>query len=872
MKSNGYVVKEATTVLEYLKSSPPVQQQKQAPKSTDQRSDVPVRRYLFLGEGGSGIEDVRRRKRLLQRWYPHQQWQHQVRYLVIDNDHKHQDDFDPGEFIAWDEIPLGDFIRAKLANPSRFPGLDRFGDLEARLQDLQPIEVVSNGFRGNRGIGGMGYEYQAVMHGDQMVNELVTPAIDLYSTSSDSVLINNGWSSALEHSDLNATNQLIISQSFSPGGAKGSTSALSDVWLLRSKLQDLGIANFRIDCTIYLPEIFNASRQQQKRNQAHTEAWLRELKATYTRDLAPLSIGRHQVVRTPVYTLIKLMNGVDERGQRVYSQSDVYDIGAATALLSSFGPVADHFESLIPNIVDDLNWPYVGYSQNCQLLVVPVQELQTVFSYQLAEIVLEQYLLRQPNVAEANQMGKRRAREWLVRHQLTPQTLSRLFTGDQGLQLSIDIKPYQRLPLPQLQKAVTDYEKAKFTSWERAIEKIVDRQVDMVTKALVGELTTLLNEPDQGVRTATFFLDHNPEEDIQGLSAFLADLRSMLTKRQAQTQASLKQTREQLSARANIVQKLVSLVLPSHKKQRWLRLKQRELQLRVMELLLHAQVDLIEQLEQVVRQNSHQLISYIAQLEQAARLLAQQRVRYDAQRQQRPVYETNVLRIEEEQALFADRQKSVLQLATQRITWQRQISSYENQASTWVIQVLQDHKTPLYQEKLVDLAGLTPLLHFTRSLFADLDTLDIEQILTKQGREPVDLIESMKQNSTPLVGVNLVADHLQQAQKAPGLRREVVLGAPHGAQGFFGTVNNKVAGFQIVDTGGKQRHRIVLLSSIFNINPFALAQSGGYAQAYTELKDAGHALHIFEESEVTDETTSQQTKRRGRRKQEEEVR
>jgi hypothetical protein len=118
----------------------------------------------------------------------------------------------------------------------------------------------------------------------------------------------------------------------------------------------------------------------------------------------------------------------------------------------------------------------------------------------------------------------------------------------------------------------------------------------------------------------------------------------------------------------------------------------------------------------------------------------------------------------------------------------------------------------------------------------------------------------------------LVADHLQQAQKAPGLRREVVLGAPHGAQGFFGTVNNKVAGFQIVDTGEKQRHRIVLLSSIFNINPFALAQSGVYAQAYTELKDAGHALHIFEESEVTDETTSQQTKRRGRRKQEEEVR
>ncbi|MEZ4706782.1 MAG: hypothetical protein R3A44_06235 [Caldilineaceae bacterium] len=790
-------------------------------------------------------------------------WRHLVRHLVIDNDHKYRDAFEPDEFIAWEEIPLGDFIRAKLANPDQFPGLDRFGDLRSRLEDIQPIEVISNGFRGNRGIGAMGYEFMATMHGDQMVAELLKPALELYGVSPAGHLYSNGQAILGDTVDSDGGSQLIISQTFSSGGAKGSTSAFFNAWLLRAKLQELGITNVRFDCTIYFPEAFSASRQQQKRNQAHTEALLREFKAVYTQQLSPMAIGRHQVARTPVYTLIKLMNGVDQSGQRVYSQSDVYDIGAATAMLSSFGPIADHFESLIPNIVDDLSWPYVGYSQNCHMLVIPVVELQTQFGYQLTHQVVNDHLLRPAHHIDAPLQGKKRAREWMTRQHLTPQNLVRLLTEETGLKLVVDLTPFQKLPLSQMQKAVVEYEKAKFTLWERQLNKVTAQKGEALANALRQELSSLLNAPDAGLRTATYFLDHDPDRDIVGLSAFLADLKSMLTKRQIQTQTGLGQVRQQLGARPPLWQRMIPSWLTKSKQRRWFRLKQRELSLRVMEMLLRAQISLIERLQEEVQAHSGQVASWIAQLEQTSHQINLQASAYQRQRQQRPVYETNVLSQTEEAQLFEECQVAVFTLMGQVLRWQWHQDGKDSSSAGWAIQVAD--KTHLQPADCANPERLAQLCAYGRGFFADLEQLEIEQILADQGRDPVEVVESLKSQSQPLISVNLVADHVQQGSKSPGLRQEVILGSAQGNKGFFRSVRNG-AGFQIVPTGQTHRHQIALLFSLFNINPFALAQSGVYAQSYAELKQAGHALHIFAEDEVCEQPPARKTRRTRRTK------
>ena len=288
--------------------------------------------------------------------------------------------------------------------------------------------------------------------------------------------------------------QLIISQSLSAPGAKGSSSALQNAWLLCTKLQDLGITNFRIDCTIFLAETFNASRQQQQRNRAHTEAWFRELQSLYFRKLEPLQIAGVQVVRTIPYTLIKLMNGVDERGNQLYTQDDVYDINAATSILSSIGAIANHLESLIPNIIDGMRWPCIAYSQNCHLLVVPVQELQVQFGYRLVNMVLLDYLLRKPSTTDSAHQGKNHARDWLTRRQVTPQNLNQLFLHEGNLQLQLDLKAYQNLPLAELQKVIGRNEQTAFKALAQRINKRVDDVTKQIAQNLVEEIESILGQ------------------------------------------------------------------------------------------------------------------------------------------------------------------------------------------------------------------------------------------------------------------------------------------------------------------------------------------------------------------------------------------
>ncbi|MCB0021083.1 MAG: hypothetical protein KDE09_24975, partial [Anaerolineales bacterium] len=275
------------------------------------------------------------------------------------------------------------------------------------------------------------------------------------------------------------------------------------------------------------------------------------------------------------------------------------------------------------------------------------------------------------------------------------------------------------------------------------------------------------------------------------------------------------------------------------------------------------QINLIERLQEEVQAHSGQVASWTAQLEQTSHQISQKASAYQRQRQQRPVYETNVLSQTEEAQLFEEHQAAGFTLMSQGLRWRWQQEGNDSSSTGWAIQVA--NKTHLKQTDFGDSERLAQLCAYGRGFFAYLEQLEIEQILADQGRDPVEVVDSLKNQSQPLISVNLVADHVQQGSKSPGLRREVILGSSQGNKGFFRSVRNG-AGFQIVPTGQTHRHQIALLFSLFNINPFALAQSGVYAQSYAELKQAGHALHIFAEDEVCEQPPARKTGRTRRTK------
>lgn len=821
------------------------------------------RRYLHIGEGGSGGNDVLRRKQVMSVGGWSSGLQSSMRYLVIDNDTKLQTQFEPGEFIGWGEVPVGDFIRAKLAHPELFPELNRFGDLEALLKDLQPFDIIANGCRANRVIGGLVYEFMSSMHGDQLVSDLMTPIYKLCgvvsqgATSDDKQPQNNRW-------EWNsATQQLIISQSFSAAGAKGSASAVQDAWLFRAKLQDMGITNFRIDCTIFLPETFNASRQQQKRNQAHAEAWFQELKALHFRKLEPLQIAGVQVVRTIPYTLIKLMNGVAEGGNQVYTQDDVYEISAATSILSGVGAIANHLESLIPNIIDGMRWPCIAYSQNCHFLVLPIRELQTQFGYRLVNMVLLDYLLRKPSATDNARQGKNRARDWLTRRQVTPQNLNQLLHHEAGLQLQLDLKEYRKLPLVELQKVVARFEQTVFKAFAQRLHKRVEEVTKQLSQNLIEEIEGILAQENGGIHAVRYFLAHDPKDEMNGLQTYLAELHLMLTKRFAQHQLALQKAREQLKAPKKWIHRILPAWIANHKR-RWMKRKQHELSLQVTEQSILAQLRLVEHLQQVVHEHLSQVVTWVARLEQASRIVEQQQSQFDQQRLRRPVYETNILSLSEEQSLFNQRSNGAFAVAAQNLSWKCAMED-SNSPSSWILQVNSSEKREVHSDEIAESTGLSPVTDMCRNLFLDLSSLDIEQVLLDQKLSPTDVIEMLKVKSPVLVGIDTVADRVQQGTQTPGLRREIILGTPHGSKGFFRSVQSSGAGFQIVDTGEQERHRIAILNSLFNINPFALTQSAAYRSAYEELKAAGHPLHIFAEEELFSGTETKTVRTKGRK-------
>jgi hypothetical protein len=554
----------------------------QAAKPVGTEADVPSdsrRRHYVEGRGGSGIASILCRKQALARRGISVDGS--VQYRGFDNDPRDAEKFCPGEFIDGSGVHLGNYLRAKLANPRLFPGLDRLGDLTALLEELKPVEILIGGCRDNRRIGGALYQHQADLAGDQLVSDLLAPADELRGAEKEADVSGNGKSKG--SSDLET---LVISQLFSAGGAFGNSGALPDAWLMTDRLMASGFSKFRVDPVVYLPEVFKTNKQDRIR--ANTHAFFLELAASYSGELSKMKIGQHWVDCSPPYTLIKLMNGVDEQGL-VYDQQSVYAIEAECWRLSNFGPIGDALESLIPNIVDELSWPYVAYSQNCRILVLPVKELQRQFGLKLEKMLLR-HLAWQPDPAEVKGRARELAREWLTLQQITPREIGKLFAADlSGQTIAVDLSSYKKLKLATLQATLAKYREVKFAVWQDALDKVVDHLDERLQAALIRQIDFLLNGPDHSPQGVQFFLGADPEEHIEGLAYFVADLRQILKRKLAQAQKELDVHHRKMIRRPFILNRAFFKLFPRFHRRRLLRQNQIFLALQLLDLKLRAQ-------------------------------------------------------------------------------------------------------------------------------------------------------------------------------------------------------------------------------------------------------------------------------------------
>ncbi|MEW5957683.1 MAG: hypothetical protein AB1801_08170 [Chloroflexota bacterium] len=785
------------------------------------------RSYYVLGEGGSGIATILVYKYVLQKrgvWAAEA-----IRYKAFDNDPRHKEQFAPEEFVDWSGVNLGHFLRAALAHPQQFPGLKRLGDLTSLLEALQPIPILIGGCRDNRRIGGALYERQAELAGEQVVADLMIPLNELRWA---------GNGSTAGNADLELLN---IIQVFSGGGAKGNTAALADAWVIRHQLLATGYTKFRIDPVIYLPEVFKTAKQE--RIKANTHAFLVELAAVYTRPLPKMKIGPLWVERTPPYGLIKLLNGVDEQG-REYQQDEVYAIEAECFRLSHFGPTGDFLESLIPNIVDELRWPYVGYSQNCCIKVLLIEELKRLHGLRHQKRLFET-LAQQPRQADLKQQGKQLAQEWLRQHRLTPQDLSKLFLPElNSRQIAQELKPYRRLSLAAMELALTKYRQLKPMAWQEALAQAVDQQMERLETALIQWVGQLLNQPEYRPNGVRLVLDHNPEAQIESIAYFLADLKQMLKRKLAQAQTELDRQRAQTAKRPFILTKAFFKLFPRLRKRRWLDQTILALSLELLMLKLRAQIELVNRVERLVQSHSQAMLTWQTVLEQGSQMVEEQTRQYAGQRQHRPIFEENILSPAEEEALFAVRIDRALTLSRQGLTFQWQ-------ADQWTLQGGADDRLLSFDAgELAISDGLERFLaEYVIGFWKDLEELSLEAILESRGEDPVELITGMKRRCSPLISIDYEQHQVQGGQQTVSLRREYILGTQHGKEGLFQGYASP-NGFEIVTTGAAGKYRLELLSTVFYVNPFALTQTGAYKEAYDRLWAGGHNPHIFALSEL----------------------
>ncbi|MCB0124699.1 MAG: hypothetical protein KDE58_20730, partial [Caldilineaceae bacterium] len=530
------------------------------------------------------------------------------------------------------------------------------------------------------------HAYQVELHGERLLSELTTPVLHLRRT------VNNGDDASDPFAvDLEGNEDavmVIISQAFSAGGAKGNTDALANLWLMRDQLRKLGITNVRFDATIFLAETFTTTQQQ--RIQAHTRAFLLELAASYRKELPPLQMGRYEVDRSPIYTLIKLCNGIDEQG-RTYRQQDVYDTEAACWHLSSFGAVADHLESLIPNIVDQLQWPQVAYSQNCHVLVVPVHELQKLFALRLSRLLIRDYLLRMPNPVQTVAQGKQLAREWMSQHQLTLRDIAGLFqNGTDGQPLGIDLRPYKQLPLERLKVAISAYESAKLKPLTDLLEQLANQHLARMADALQAQIAQLLNQENGGLSGAKAFLA--ADGDRQGIAHFIEALQTTLQQKIRQTESALTQQTKRLEQKENLLWRLFPKLFAQQRQRHFYAQKEQHLALQYQRYLLYAEKGLVDRIGQLVDRQVQMLDAMQVALADADRILVQQLEQYKQQRRQRPIYEENVLSADEEEQLFQQHIAGALALTRNALTWHPDTNPATPQERQWVLHVQTDRK------------------------------------------------------------------------------------------------------------------------------------------------------------------------------------
>jgi|GEM_PF-4510265 len=805
-------------------AGPPEDNKSQLEPAVDGR----VRKLLrfSVGLGGQGKEALKRLKSFGQKLLDGLTMP-DMRFLEIDNDETEKEVFEEDEFLSWNNVPAGDFLRSVIENPDLYPGLARFGNLQQRFKALNPTKLITGGNGCDRFQGTIVQEYQTEMHGAELESALMTPVKDLLRPDDQE----------------SETEALTIECKLGVSGSLGNTAVLKVAWLHQFLLAREGL-RARLEATFYFPEMLKTSDQESLR--AHTHAFLLELKAIYdqTIDLSPLKIGRYEVPRTPVFSMIKLVNAVDKHN-RVYSYDEAHAIETMCWYLSNFGPIAAHLEKLRPNIEAAQYGLFNGYAQGCQVLVVPVAELKELFTLRQQQRHARHWVQQlQPEAAK--QRMKHSARTWLEKHKLTPQAIGRLIASAvRSHDFETEVRALRSLKLPDLKLALKQYRQKAVPRWREQYATAVDELDEELGADLIAELTDLPKQVENRLPAMRYFLEDDAEQSVAGLSAYLSGLESIVVRQRKQMQVESERHLAMIAQSPSLLKRVFYRLFPQKYKNKLLNNYLIVLTLDRRLLHLDAQAALIKRRQQDSQHHRQGLVSLESALRQSIPTLADEEQHYNRQRRRRPIYEENILTSVEEEAEYFKRIDQAFQASIQgsAITWQ---------TDRWVVQCREQDQTHHFDADELDTSA--GLQHFRddylKPQWHTLEALDIETILERRNEDVTQLIERLKRQSSPMIAVDQVAYKEQQRGRRPiSLRREYILATPHGQEQFFRDYTG-ADGFEIVPTGSAGKHWIALLNNLFHVNPLALEQSKAYREAYLRQKATGRELHIFDESEL----------------------
>jgi Tubulin like len=743
-----------------------------------------------------------------------------LRIAFADTDSNNLDALPKAEKFIMDQVRAADLLAAIAEHPERFPGAELLGDLDHKWRALGTAESLPAGLMTRRELGPLVLKHYLWRAPAALRTFLLQAGRELHQQMRQTC-----WRYGNE---FQRPLSLTITYGCSSCGGTGSSQLVLLADLHRHFLRtDEGFKQVHFVADILLPGPMLHRAIDPEALKANTYAFFLELLARYERQFASLQMGSHRVSRAHrPFAQLYLYDETNLHGRVFTTREEINDMVYVVWKLRNLGPEGQEYQA---RLVDyHLEYPNIFSAAGACILVFPAEAIITECSLRSGAAWIWDQPLHVMLTETVNKQADEAVNNLKQRHPGLRE-VSR-FTRDEAnkpleIQLS-GMKHYSRKQIPQ---AVETALQMQLMEIGQTLSQLGKKEVAHLSAALIIELQQLLNRQG-GVPFA--------QQVWRRLQTHLTEQKQQLEKQSERARTERERSEEQIIRWQSVPWwRRVTLQPRRAYLARFRRLSQNQIQ----ELRQATRLQVVLQLLEFVEQLMEECEAWNKTLSNLADLLEEELHRFRAHTEaNRSVAEEVVVCPDEINQMYQADKEQALNKVQQglRFTWQPLESKFSLLYSS-------EEPTGVDRWSIVSGTGVAQHTNYFRRFWQHIQEHSVEEILTKQGKTPEEVLAQLEYSAAPLVSVD-------DTKQLPAEKTLNILASQTRIfwKDFVGQT-----GLSIVATGNK--HRISLLSTVHGLNPLeGMMQTPAWRQAYTDSVAAGRSPHVFPELEWPEQATA----------------